>query len=230
MVPLEITTDLAMLERLIKPAGKDVLDVGCGTGALVRALAAIGARPIGLEVSDAQLARARAADAGAEARYLVGWAQALPLPDASVDAVVFMRSLHHVPVDEMPTALAQSRRVLRSRGALYVAEPLPQGDYYELVRLVEDELEVRAAAQRALTDAAATGLRRETTVEYGVRVCLNGLEALRDRFVSVDPSRAPAFDARVPVIAEAFARLGEPGGEPGERCFIQPMRAVVLRR
>src|SRR5437660_5157365 len=86
-----ITTDLAVLERLIEPAGKDVVDVGCGSGALVRELAARGARPIGVEISDAQLAVARAADDGNGARYLVGWGEALPLADASADAVVLMR-------------------------------------------------------------------------------------------------------------------------------------------
>jgi SAM-dependent methyltransferase len=225
---LELTTDLAMLERLIEPAGKDVLDVGCGAGALVRALAAGGARPIGLEISDAQLARARAADDSSGTRYLVGLAQALPLADASVDAIVFMRSLHHVPIPHMAAALNEAARVLRPGGLLYAAEPLPHGDYYELVRMVEDEQEVRAAAQRALEHAAACGLHHSRTVEYDVRVCLAGLPALRERFVSVDPSRARAFDANAPAIAEAFTRFGQPGPQPGERCFIQPMRATLL--
>ena len=49
--------------------------------------------------------------------------------------------------------------------------------------------------------------------------------------VSVDPARAAAFDARKARLAEAFERLGEDGeGEgEGEGCFLQPMRADVLR-
>ena len=113
---------------------------------------------------------------------------------------------------------------------MYVAEPLAEGDFYELVSLVEDELEVRRAAQRALEQASAAGLERAATVDYDVRVCIRDLAMLRQRFVSVDPERAAAFDAREAELANAFARLGVPGGRPGERCFVQPMRADVLRQ
>lgn len=226
----DVLSDLDVLDRLVQPAGKDVVDVGCGGGALVRALAARGARVTGVEISEEQLAAAVAGDnGGTGARYLVGRAERLPLEDGSVDAVVFMRTLHHVPTAELLDALREARRVLRPDGMVYVSEPLAQGDYFELTRLVEDEVEVRAAAQRALERARDAGLERASTLDYDVRLCLAGLDALRARIVSVDPARAPRFDAREAELAQAFARLGEPGERPGERCFLQPMRADVLR-
>jgi SAM-dependent methyltransferase len=225
----EVVTDLAMLERSVKPAGRDVVDVGCGGGGLVRDLVRLGARVVGVEISEAQLASALARDPAGAARYLVGSAQALPLDDASVDVAVFMRTLHHVPPAQLTQALREARRVLRPSGAVYVAEPLAEGDFFTLTSLVEDELEVRAAAQSALAEAALAGLRRVSTVDYEVRVCIAGLEALRARIVSVDPERATRFDARKAALAEAFGRLGEVGEKPGERCFMQPMRADLLR-
>jgi ubiquinone/menaquinone biosynthesis C-methylase UbiE len=226
---LELTTDLAMLERLVTPAGRDVLDIGCGGGALVRDLTDRGARVVGVEISQAQLAPAVARDGGRGARYLVGRAEQLPLADGSVDVAVFMRTFHHVAPADLTRALREARRVLRSDGAVYVAEPLAQGDYFALTNLVEDELHVRAAAQRALAEAALAGLDRVKTVDYDVRVCIADLAALRVRIVSVDPQRAEVFDARAAELAEAFTRLGEAGERPGERCFRQPMRADVLR-
>jgi SAM-dependent methyltransferase len=230
------TTDTSMLERLVAPAGKDVVDVGCGGGALVRELAAAGARPIGIEISEEQLAAARGhneseaeAGPGPRARYLVGRAEALPLADGSVDLVVFMRSLHHVAPEHLQTGLREARRVLRPDGAVYVAEPLAVGDFFALTSLVEDELEVRRAAQAALADAERVGLERAVTIDYDVTVCLPDVEAFRARTVSVDPERAPVFEARREEIAAAFARLGTPGERPGERCFTAPMRADVLR-
>jgi SAM-dependent methyltransferase len=214
---------------LVQPAGKDVVDIGCGGGALVRELAARGARPIGVEISDEQLAPALAADDGSGARYLVGVAEDLPLADGEVDAAVFMRTLHHVPVPRLDAALREAARVVRSDGLVYVVEPLAEGDYFELTSLVEDELEVRQAAQRALADSARSGLERDETVEYEVVLRLTGLDAYRRRMVSVDPDRAAVFDARRDEIASAFDRLGEPGEEPGERRFVQPMRADLLR-
>jgi SAM-dependent methyltransferase len=223
-----VTTDLSMLERLVEPARKDVLDIGCGGGALVRDLAARGALVVGVEISAEQLAPAMARDGGRGATYLVGHAQELPLDDASVDLAVFMRALHHVPPADMTQALREARRVLRPGGRVYVAEPQPEGDYFALTRLVEDELEVREAAQRALAQAVTAGLEGVTTVDYDVRLCTD-LAAFRSRTLSVDPERAGIFDARRAELAEAFEQLGDAGERPGERCFLQPMRVDVLR-
>jgi SAM-dependent methyltransferase len=228
-VPREVTTDLSMLGHLVPTTGRDVVDIGCGGGALVRELAAGGARVTGLEISQPQLAAALAHDGAGSARYLVGRAQELPFPDASQDVVVFMRTLHHVPPSDLGAALGEARRVLRPGGAVYVAEPLTEGDYFELTRLVEDEREVREAAQDALADAGRAGLERAPTVDYDVRVGVADLAAYRARVVSVDPARAEIFDSRRSEIAAAFARLGEPGQTAEERWFIQPMRADVLR-
>jgi SAM-dependent methyltransferase len=226
----EVMSDLDVLERLVGPSGKDMVDIGCGGGALVRALTARGARMTGVEISEQQLATALANDDGTGACYVIGRGERLPLEDGSVDAAVFMRTLHHVPPAALLDALRESRRVLRPGGAVYVAEPLAEGEFFELTSLVEDERSVRAAAQRALARASAAGLEHETTLEYDVRLCLADLAALRDRVVSVDPARAEVFDERRDDLAEAFARLGEAGERHGERCFRQPMRADLLRK
>jgi hypothetical protein len=104
---------------------------------------------------------------------------------------------------------------------VYVDEPLPEGDYFELVRTVEDELAVRLAAQRALDDAGLAGLERVATVEYLLEVEIASVEALRARFVSVDPRRAEVFDAHADELAHAIG---------AGRCFLQPMRADLLAR
>jgi SAM-dependent methyltransferase len=225
----ELTSDLAVLDRLLPVCGRDVVDIGCGGGALVRALTARGARVTGVEISESQLAAAIRDDDGSGARYVVGVAQRLPLSERSADVVVFMRTLHHVPPADMLSALGEARRVLRAGGTVYVAEPLAEGDFFELTSLVEDEREVRAAAQRAIADADAAGLERVESVEYDVRVCLAGLDAFAARIISVDPARGAMFEERKALVAEAFARLGEPGERPGERCFLAPMRVDVLR-
>ncbi len=225
----EATTDLLVLERSVVSRGRDIVDIGCGGGALVRELEARGARVIGVEISEQQLAAAVARDEGGRARYLVGRAQDLPLASGSVDVAIFMRTLHHVPPQDLMQALGEARRVLRPDGVLYVAEPLAEGDYFALTSLIEDELEVRAAAQDALAQARDAGLEHTATVEYDVRLRIADLAAFRARVVSVDPQRAEVFDGRRSVIAAAFARLGETGERAGERCFVQPMRADVLR-
>lgn len=222
------STDLAVLLELLDLDGGDVVDVGCGGGALVRALAERGARAIGVETSDGQLESARAQGGGPGVSYAVGRAEALPLAAGSVDAVVFMRSLHHVPVAGHGAALSEALRVLRPGGALYVAEPLPEGDYFALTSMIEDELAVRTAAQRTLAAAGVAGFRAAASRRYDVATVLSGPEAFRRRTVSVDPSRAAIFDQRAAEIARRFAELGEPAGDGGRR-LRQPMKADLLR-
>src|SRR3954468_4299118 len=83
----------AVLDELLPAGAPVVVDVGCGDGALVRHLARRGARPIGVEGGEEPLRRARAHEPAGAERYERGVAQALPLEDASADAVVFANSL-----------------------------------------------------------------------------------------------------------------------------------------
>jgi SAM-dependent methyltransferase len=228
-VPREVSTDLSMLERLVDLHGRAVVDIGCGSGALARALASAGARVVALEVSAEQLAPALAGDGGSGVRYVVGRAQALPLEDAAVDIAVFMRTLHHVPVEDMTQALKEARRVVRPGGAVYVAEPMSEGDWWALTSMIEDELEARRAAQSALSRALDIGLEPVRTVEYEVRLRLAGVDQFRELTVAVEPSRAEIFAENRSELAAAFQRMGEAGERPGERCFLSPTRVDLLQ-
>jgi len=101
-------------------AGQRVLDVACGTGALTRTVAErVGpaGAVLGLDANPEMLAVARRLDAPIE--WIEGRAEALPLPDASVDAVVSQFGLMFF--DDRAGALREMRRVLRPGGRLAVA-------------------------------------------------------------------------------------------------------------
>ncbi|MEZ4559391.1 MAG: class I SAM-dependent methyltransferase [Caldilineaceae bacterium] len=68
--------------------GDVVLELGCGTGALLPHLAAPGRTLLGLDASPAMLRRARARVTDDVTGLLRGRAQSLPLPATSVDCVV----------------------------------------------------------------------------------------------------------------------------------------------
>jgi len=97
------------------PRPLSVLDLGSGTGRFTPALAeALGGPVWGVEPAAAMR---RAAEAGAAHRrvsYLAGEAAAIPLPNASVNAVLMFLSYHHVP--DKPAAAREIARVLKPGG------------------------------------------------------------------------------------------------------------------
>lgn len=71
-------------------AGKDVIELGCGTAYVSSWLARRGARPVGIDNSPAQLETARGLqqEFGIEFPLMLGNAENVPLPDASFDLAI----------------------------------------------------------------------------------------------------------------------------------------------
>jgi SAM-dependent methyltransferase len=120
----------AMLQTYLRdaalPHGAQVLEVGCGTGAVTRVLATWpGVREvIGVDPSPAFIARARELARGlTNASFQEADGRALPFGSGTVDAVVFHTTLCHVP--EPDAMLREAVRLLRPGGCLLVFE----GDY-----------------------------------------------------------------------------------------------------
>ena len=100
--------------------GDRVLDVGCGEGAFTAELARAGAHPIGIEVTDEPLRRARALHPELELRAVRAhgpW----ELQDASFDVVWAGEVIEHVL--DTSAWLSEVRRVLRSGGKLLASTP-----------------------------------------------------------------------------------------------------------
>ncbi len=107
----DVVLDLAALH-----GQETVVDVGCGNGAY---LAELRRRThtgpvVGLDLSEAMAARS-----SVHAPTAVADAQALPLRDGSVDVVLSLHMLYHVP--DIGRAIGELRRVLRPGGTALVA-------------------------------------------------------------------------------------------------------------
>jgi SAM-dependent methyltransferase len=102
----------------LAPTGREttglrVIDLGAGTGKLTTLLMTLGADVTAVEPDDGMLAELRRQLPSA--RALRAAAEALPLPDRSVDAVLCGQSLHWF---DLPRALPEIARVLADGGVL----------------------------------------------------------------------------------------------------------------
>ncbi len=98
---------------LAAASGPRVLDLGAGTGKLTGTLAALGADVIAVEPDPAMLAELHRTLPAV--RAVTGSAEAIPLPDASVDAVLAGNALHWF---DMAVAGSEIARVLAPGGIL----------------------------------------------------------------------------------------------------------------
>jgi malonyl-CoA O-methyltransferase len=121
------TRDLAVVvlrRELPDVQGKDVLEIGCGTGLNTRYLTERARSVIAVDVSAGMLEQARANVLAANVRFeqrdiRCSW----DLADASVDLVVCTLVLEHV--EDLDPVFREAARVLRPGGGLFVCELHP---------------------------------------------------------------------------------------------------------
>jgi SAM-dependent methyltransferase len=142
------------------PAGRDpaslrVLDLGAGTGKLTAVLLCLGAEVTAVEPDEAMLGELRRLYP--RARALQGSAEAIPLPDAAVDAVVCGQAMHWFDMDR---AVPEIGRIL-----------VPGGPLAGLWNSDDDRVAWVDGLQSVAGGAAAPSLsrRRAEAAHFGVR-------------------------------------------------------------
>jgi SAM-dependent methyltransferase len=133
----------------VAPAGRDigslrVLDLGAGTGKLTALLTELGSDVTAVEPDPAMLAELRRGLPSV--RALPGTAERIPLPDASVDAVLCGQAMHWF---DMSRALPEIARVL-----------VPGGTLGALWNSDDDRVAWVAGLQEAAEGAASPSLSR----------------------------------------------------------------------
>lgn len=111
-----------ILDLIGPPDGKAVLDVGCGDGILALELSRRGANVVGVDASEDMIAAARmfAKERGADVRFDIARAEALPFETASFDVVIAVTVLCFV--EDAVAAVDEMVRVLKPGGRLIVGE------------------------------------------------------------------------------------------------------------
>ena len=162
----------ALIERIVAACpGRDVLDVGCGTGIAARQFAAAGCRVLGVDVDPRMAEVARGHGIEVEVGKFEDWDPA----GRSFDAVVAAQAWHWVDAE---AGARQAARVLRPGGRLALfwnvartADPALAEAFAEVYRAVLGDLPIFARALRphagypAFNGRANEGVRRSGAFE-----------------------------------------------------------------
>jgi ubiquinone/menaquinone biosynthesis C-methylase UbiE len=181
---VEPLLDAAAVER-----GSRVLDVASGPGYVAASAAARGASVLGVDIAEAMLALARRLHPGLEFRS--GDAEALSLPDASVDAVVVNFGLLHLGHPER--ACAEFARVLVGGGRLALTVwDLPERAAFLGVFL--DALAAAGATPPADIPVGPSFFRFSEETEFTALLDGAGLEAVQVQTIAFT-HREPSSEA-----------------------------------
>jgi len=208
--------------------GERVLDVGCGTGHLARAVVerSAPAEVRAIDLAAAYVEHARRHTHDPRVAFEVADACALPFADRHFDRVLSLLVLHFVP--QAAQAIAEMRRVCRPGGTVAAAVWDARGGYV-VNRMFFDTaaaLDPAANARRARNftrPLTRPGELADAWRAAGLRDVVDGTLAIRMEFASFDDYWAP-YDGRDGPNAEYVATLGA-----AERSrFVAALRAAYL--
>jgi len=227
---LPCSSDFEQIGRLLPLQGARLLELGCGAAFTTRRLAETFAvrEIVAMEVDEIQHEKNLLIPDLPNVTFVYGGAQAIDLPDDSVDAVIMLKSLHHVPVQEMDKALAEIARVLHPGGLAYISEPVYAGAFNDILRLFNDEKTVREAAFQAICRAVEGGvLQLVEEIHFDTITRFEGFEEFERRILGATHSTFAIDDT---LYARIKAQFMPHVDKEGIAEFLNPMRVDLLRK
>jgi len=210
-------------------AGAFVVELGCGAAAATRQVAVSKEikSMLALEVDELQHAK-NIQQIIPKVTFKLGGMQEIPIEkNATVDAVLMLKSLHHVPADLHAQGFRQVHRVLKPGGKLYISEPVFGGSFNEILRLFHDEEKVRHEAFASTVQVVDQGvftLEREIHFQTE-RTFPQGFQDMHDRVIR---STFNEFEIGNELLEKVKQRFNEHVDERGSATFMMPMRVTVL--
>lgn len=155
----KIENELDIFTGITGIKDKLIIDVGCGTGELVRKLTEEGAQVIGIDRPDMLV---KTKNNQKQAIFIAGLGENLPFKNNFADIIIFFASFHHIPREMMMQTLHETHRVLKAGGIGIFLEPVGrEGSYFEIIRLVEDERDIQRQAFESIKKAHTFGLENK---------------------------------------------------------------------
>lgn len=155
----KVENELDIIFEITGVKDKTIIDVGCGTGGLVRKLAEQGTVVIGIDRPELLV---KAINDQKQGIFIAGLGENLPFKNNYADIIIFFASFHHIPEQMMMQTLQETYRVLKAGGIGIFLEPIGrEGSYFEILRLVEDERDIQQAAFESIKKAHTFGFENK---------------------------------------------------------------------
>lgn len=222
-----VANEGAILEELLPLQGAKVLELGCGKAEKTRIAAQRAMSVLALEVDKIQLTKNRKIKDMPNVIFGHGGAEKIPALNSDFDIVLMFKSLHHVPVGQMDSAFAEIRRVLKPGGLAYISEPVYAGDFNEILRLFNDERQVREAAFAAVKRAVASRRLIPVTQKFFLSpMHFDDFEQFQDQVLNVTHTDNQLSPSLMEEVRSRFNRhMTDKGAE-----FHMPIRVDLLRK
>jgi len=154
MGPVQDTVLEVAAAQVLQPEA--ILDIGCGTGRLLRAAAERfpGARLEGVDAAEGMVKQAAALlPAGTQIHFQLATAESLPFEDSSFELVFSTMTFHHWSDQEK--AIGEVKRVLTPRGRWILADIVAKGPMAFALKLLRIGRVVSPSGLDQMVDAKA---------------------------------------------------------------------------
>jgi len=202
----------------------EVCELGAGTGLMTAVLVAAGHRVTAVEPDPGMVAAAQRRE-GEQLTVVLGSAEEIPAPDASVDAVVAAQAFHWF---DLPRAVPEMARVLRPGGRLVIVWNVRDDDepwVSDMSRIV-GRLDARSGTRDLGVPEISSHFAdiKVETFAHAQQLTADDLVALCDTFsyVATSPRRAE-------ILGEIRRLALEHPDLAGRETFALPYRTTVYR-
>jgi ubiquinone/menaquinone biosynthesis C-methylase UbiE len=165
-------------EELGRPG--TILDVGCGTGRLLRSAAERfpGAKLVGVDAAILLFKQAMRSTPNATIQFQQATAEALPFPESSFDLVLSTMTFHHW--QNQARGAAEVKRVLTPNGRWLLAEFVPSGFMKRVRSLLRlHQFLDRGRLDEVLREAGLTAVKERRVLGLGGQVAVMAIGSMR---------------------------------------------------
>ena len=227
---LPVSSDFELIEKYLPLDNSTLLELGCGAAFTTRRIVENFpvAHLIAAEVDRIQHEKNLMVTDLPKVTFKLAGMDDTGEADNSMDAVIILNPLHHVPREVITQGFSEIHRILKPGGLLYISEPVFAGDFNEILRLFNNEEVVRKEAFEAIRSAVDSGqFTLEKEIHFISESRFNGFEDFENRILGATHSN---FDIDEKLFQQVRQHFVSYINNDGLAIFKNPMRVDLLRK